>query len=1700
MIFLNLLHNITLLVSLGILYGIIIRRWHPGSAPYRIYSGLLFGSVSLVGMLTPLRLSPGVIFDGRSIILSLAGLFGGGTAALIATLMSATYRIWLGGDGALMGVSVITESALLGVLFGRLRRRFPALMHPLYILLFGALVHAIMLACTGLLPGGVKGEILNRIALPVMTIYPLAVLMLSLLFLDMEAHVKAENELTRSEEEYRLLVENANSIILRWTPDGVIRFMNGFGLRFFGYSHEELIGRNVVGTIIPYTDSAGRDLHQMVRDILQYPERFESNENENVCKDGRRVWIHWTNRAIRNEDGSLRELYTIGDDITDRRRAQSEVEESEKLFRRLVEGAPDGIFVQTDGHFAYLNRVALDLFGAESDSQLIGTPVLERFHPDFHDSIRQKMRELSEDNREQPIAEEMFLRLDGKAVIGEFSGVPIHYRGRDGGLVFFRDIAERKLSEQALKESEKLYRSLFENMLNGFAYCRMLFDDKGAPEDFIYLAVNQTFEQQTGLRDVIGKRVSEVIPGIRESDPQLLERYGQVATTGKPERFEIYVSSLEMWFWVSVYSPASGYFVAVFDVVTERKKAEEKLRRQAEFISHLINSMPYPVYYKDADGKYLGCNQAFREYLGVGDREVIGKTVFEVAPPGLAEIYHKADQELFANPGIQVYESVARTAGGSDRPVIFHKATFNNPDGSTGGIIGAIIDISELKNTEQALRESERKYRHLFEYMVTGFALHEMILDESGRPVDYRFLEVNPAFEKLTGLRAEYVQGRTLREVLPEMDQSWIERICGVALSGESLSFEEFYPGLGKHLELMVYSPQKGRFAVIFGDITARKKAEAELIRSEQKIRDILRVQPVGVGLAVDRRFVEVNNQVCDMLGYSREELIGQRTEMIYASPEVNEAVRKLYKQVAEQGTATIEVPCVRKDGRHIDIILNLSPLDHTDTSKGVVFTVLDITERKRMETELIKSEEKVRNILRVQPVGVGLLVDRVIKETNDQFCEMLGYAREELLEQSTRKCYLSQEDYDAVGKTYESKEERGSHQIETRFLRKDGRVIDVLISLAPMNPQDLSAGYAFAVIDITESKRMETELLRSQEKMKSILRVQPVGVGMVVDRVFKEVNKHYCEIVGYTREELLGRNTSFLYNTPEDYEAVGRFHGYVREHGSGTMETRHRRKDGRMIDLLLSFAPVDRNDYSKGHIFAALDITERKRAEQRLRFLASTVEQATESVIIRDTEGLIQYVNPAFEASSGYSADEVIGRNMHFMEFTVESQTLLKEIIGTTREGKVWSGRVQSLCKNGDILTEDITVTPIRDEKGEIVSYVTLKKDVTRELDLEDQLRVSQKLEAVGLLAGGVAHDLNNLLTPILGYSEMLLLEEKLSQAAQRDIQEIVNAGGRARDLVGQLMAFGRKQTLQVKALDMNEVISNMGKLLRRTLRENIRIEMQLSASVRAVRADRSQVEQVLMNLAVNAQDAMPEGGKLAIETRDDELDADYANHHTGVTPGRYVMLSVSDTGMGMPPEIKARIFDPFFTTKPIGQGTGLGLATVYGIVKQHGGHVWVYSEPGHGSTFKVYLPAIELEPAESEGAAVQAEAPGGNETLLVAEDDPNVRDLACTMLSGLGYKVLSGKTVSECLELAANYPDRIDILLTDVIMPNMSGRELYSRLQQARPGLRVLYMSGYAANLIADRGVLGEDICFIQKPFTRMNLARKVRECLNG
>jgi PAS domain S-box-containing protein len=383
----------------------------------------------------------------------------------------------------------------------------------------------------------------------------------------------------------------------------------------------------------------------------------------------------------------------------------------------------------------------------------------------------------------------------------------------------------------------------------------------------------------------------------------------------------------------------------------------------------------------------------------------------------------------------------------------------------------------------------------------------------------------------------------------------------------------------------------------------------------------------------------------------------------------------------------------------------------------------------------------------------------------------------------------------------------------------------------------------------------------------------------------------------------------------------------------------------------------------------------------------------------------------------------------------------------------------------------------------------------------LEEQLRQSQKMEAIGKLAGGVAHDFNNLLTVIHGYSDLILRDLDEKSRFFQDISEIKKASEHAASLTRQLLAFSRKQVLQPKIFDLNDLVSNMDKMLRRMIGEDIQLVTLLSEDLGRVKVDPGQIEQVIFNLAINARDAMPKGGKLTIETSNVLLDENYARLHVGVTPGHYVMLSISDTGIGMTPEIKERIFEPFFTTKEKGKGTGLGLSTVYGIVKQSGGNIWVYSEPGQGTTFKIYLPTIEEITDVLEAKVVPTKSLQGSETILLAEDEEAVKKFASMTLQSYGYKVLEAANGEEALRVVQEQPPGfIRLMLTDVVMPGMSGRELANSLQLLQPEMKVLYMSGYTDNAIVHHGVLDPGMAYIQKPFTPDGLASKVREILDG
>jgi len=387
---------------------------------------------------------------------------------------------------------------------------------------------------------------------------------------------------------------------------------------------------------------------------------------------------------------------------------------------------------------------------------------------------------------------------------------------------------------------------------------------------------------------------------------------------------------------------------------------------------------------------------------------------------------------------------------------------------------------------------------------------------------------------------------------------------------------------------------------------------------------------------------------------------------------------------------------------------------------------------------------------------------------------------------------------------------------------------------------------------------------------------------------------------------------------------------------------------------------------------------------------------------------------------------------------------------------------------------------------------------EITERKQLEEQLLQSQKMEAIGQLAGGVAHDFNNILTAIVGYTDLLSAEFSADDQRLEDLEEIRKAARRAAALTRQLLSFSRKQVLEPRIIDVNAVVMNLDKMLRSLMSENVELKAQLSGDLASARVDPNQLEQVIMNLAINARDAMPDGGTLTIETGNATLDEDYAARHVSAIPGAYVMLAVTDTGCGMSEEIQARIFEPFFTTKPAGRGTGLGLSTVYGIVKQSGGNIWLYSEPGKGSTFKVYLPAVDSLPENiGKAAPAQSLARGGG-TVLVVEDDEQLRRLAHRALANNGFEVLEADRGGTALDIARRHKGTIDLLLTDVIMPDTNGRKLAETLRAARPELRVIYMSGYPDRAIVNHGMLGPGDAYVAKPFTTEAITRKVREVL--
>lgn len=513
----------------------------------------------------------------------------------------------------------------------------------------------------------------------------------------------------------------------------------------------------------------------------------------------------------------------------------------------------------------------------------------------------------------------------------------------------------------------------------------------------------------------------------------------------------------------------------------------------------------------------------------------------------------------------------------------------------------------------------------------------------------------------------------------------------------------------------------------------------------------------------------------------------------------------------------------------------------------------------------------------------------------------------------------------------------------------------------------------------------------------------------------------------------------------------------------------------------------------------------ERSASEERLRLLESAVEQASDAILIctaeadKPTGPEVVYVNPAFTRMSGYAPSDILEQSPFLLGGPGSGPEREVEIFNKLTSGETVKGEFVAYDKERREFIMEWQVVPLRDESDVVTHLVAVQRDVTEHRRLEVELRQSQKMEAVGRLAGGVAHDFNNLLTAIIGYNELLLLALGQEHPQREAVEQIGKAAKRAATLTGQLLAFSRRQVLQPKVIDLNEVVTGIETILRRLIGEDIDLEIRLSEQASKVRADPGQLEQVVLNLAINGRDAMPDGGDLILETGDVELEAESARQ-LEAEPGAYVRLRVRDSGEGMDVETKAKIFEPFFTTKGQEKGTGLGLATVYGIVKQSGGFIGVESEAGEGTVFDVFLPRIDHLPVQPIDRSYSATVERGEERVLLAEDDESVRRLVSTVLTENGYEVLKAANGEQALAIAAEDSVEIDLLISDVVMPDMRGPELCRRILAARPRLRTLFISGYADGSAPHRGEFGADAPFLQKPFSPEALARKVREVLDA
>jgi two-component system, cell cycle sensor histidine kinase and response regulator CckA len=1057
-----------------------------------------------------------------------------------------------------------------------------------------------------------------------------------------------------------------------------------------------------------------------------------------------------------------------------------------------------------------------------------------------------------------------------------------------------------------------------------------------------------------------------------------------------------------------------------------------------------------------------------------------------------------------------------------------------NESGRQIGVLRCEKEIIERKPVEEALRESEEKYRSILEAMEEG--LYEIDLkgnytfvnDAACRQLGYTRDEmIRMNYKKICAPETRRYLNRAFNQIFETGRPELLMDYEVIRKDGHARIFQA-------NASLMRNASGKATgFLSLARDVTDRRRSEDRIRMSEERYRNILNTMQesyIEVDLKGNLKFF--SEAVIRNLGYANEELLGMNFRKL-VDGENRKKVFGAFQQVFLTGESSkgFDWEIIKKNGEKLTVESSVSiQKDEMGNAVGFRGVVRDVTQRKISEEALRRSEEKYRIILDSMKEG---LYEIDLKGTytfvNKAAAGQLGYTPEELAGMSYKSITSPETGrhlYEIFHRIYETGEPE--FLMDYDVIRKDGSIRThqsnaQLIRDSSGKP----TGFRNLARDVTDRKRAEEAEKQSEEKYRNILETMEEGLfESDFNNKYTFVNDAACRLMGYERDELIGMDAHRIH-PPEMIDDILKIYRKMYKTGKPEFLLDYKviRKDG-SVRIHQANALTIRNSTGEivGFRTLARDVTERRRAEEALRQKEEALRLSEEKyrMIAENVNDVIwtidfnmnfTYISPSIFLVTGHMPEEIQNKPVKDImtpeSFALVGKLLTEELANEKNRADPNRSRTLELelvKKNGGTIWVEASATFTRDENfnaGEILGVardISERKRAEKEKAiLEEQLLQARKMESVGRLAGGVAHDFNNMLSVILGYAELIRTQLPKGDPIMAEMMEIEKAASRSKEITSQLLAFSRKQIIAPKHMDLNGLIINTQKTLTRLIGEDIELKYYPGQNLWKVKFDASQMEQILVNLAANARDAMPFGGKLTIETENIHLNEDYCKTHLGFNPGDHVLLEVSDNGSGMDKETLEHLFEPFFTTKDIGKGTGLGLAMVYGIVTQNGGFINVYSEPGKGSIFKIYMPR-SMEDGQVQEEEETMKLATGSGTVLLVEDDEMVRHMINEMLEAIGYSVLAAESPVAALSILENSETHIDLVLTDVVMPVMSGKMLRDWIEIMRPGLKVLFMSGYSSNVIVHHGVLDEGVQFIQKPFSLIDLARKVREAISN